>query len=185
MLGSNVAKSANHQAVQFPGRKHMKILPLTIALALLGNVTSVIADETSDEAELIGVVRMFFAAMTAKDVDKMRQMMTSDGILYGYREGPDGLQVIRPTHKEYLNNLAAAEGELVERFWEPEVMLHGRMAIVWTPYDLYRNGEFSHCGINNFNFLRTEDGWKITGVVFSIETNGCVESPLGPFRPEP
>jgi hypothetical protein len=29
--------------------------------------------------------------------------------------------------------------------------------------------------------LKTDDGWVITGVVFSIKTDDCAESPLGPF----
>ena len=73
------------------------------------------------------------------------------------------------------------QGELVERFWEPRVMVYGRLATVWTPYDFHVDGAFSHCGINNFSMLQTDDGWKITGVVFSIEVENCEESPLGPF----
>jgi hypothetical protein len=56
------------------------------------------------------------------------------------------------------------------------------MAAVWTPYDLYVDGEFSHCGIDNFNLLKTDEGWKITGIVFSMEPENCSESPLGPLR---
>ena len=69
----------------------------------------------------------------------------------------------------------------VQRFRDPQVLIHDRMAAVWTPYDLYVDGEFSHCGIDNFNFLKTEEGWKITGIVFSMELENCAESPLCPL----
>ena len=159
----------------------MRRLLLTTIAALQIPIGTASADDASDKEAVVGVVAAFFAAMTARDVDGMRKILTPDGILYGYREGPDGLLIIRPSHDDYLANLATSEGEMVERFWEPEVMLHDRMAVVWTPYDFYLNGEFSHCGIDNFSFLKTDDGWKIAGVVFSMEREGCGESPLGPL----
>lgn len=57
-----------------------------------------------------------------------------------------------------------------------------RVAVVWTPYDLFIDEEFSHCGIDNFNFLKIDDGWKITGIVFSMKQDDCPESPLGPLQ---
>ncbi len=161
---------------------HNKFTMFIFYLACSTTTIASAADDETERAAVIGVVETFFEAMTAKDVDRMRRIMTPDGILYGYREGPDGLLVIRPSHNDYLKNLSTSEGELIERFWEPKVMLHDRMAIVWTPYDFYRDGEFSHCGINNFNFLKTEEGWKITGVIFSMERDDCGASPLGPLH---
>lgn len=143
-----------------------------------------IADEAADREAVIGVIDAFFESMTARDVERMRSLMTPDGILYGYRETDEGLQIMRPTHADYLNNLANGDSRLVERYWDPEIMVSGRLATIWTPYDLYANGEFSHCGINNFSMLKSDDGWIITGVVFSMQRDNCPESPLGPFADE-
>jgi len=152
-----------------------------ISLALVLQFTQLsLAEETTDRDAVIDVVQEFFDAMTARDADKMRSMMTSDGILYGYRESDEGLQIIRPTHNAYLENLATGEGHLVERFWDPEVMVGDRLATVWTPYDFHVDGIFSHCGVNNFSMLRTDERWIITGVVFSMQRENCEESPLGP-----
>ena len=152
-----------------------------LALLLCGPlfVSGAFADE---EAAVVEVVKVFFDAMTAKDVEQSSAVMTSDGILYGYRENEEGLQIIRPTHASYLEGLAARQNELIERFWDPTVLLHDRMAVVWTPYDLYIDGEFSHCGIDSFSLLKTEEGWKITGIVFSMEAENCAPSPLGPLN---
>lgn len=155
-----------------------------LLLIVLGMPTLSIADEAADREAVIAVIGEFFDAMTARDVERMRSLMTPDGILYGYRESDDGLQIMRPTHKAYLENLGNGEGKLVERFWEPEVMIYDRLATIWTPYDFHLNGQFSHCGVNNFSMLKTDDGWVITGVVFSSETENCAESPLGPLPTE-
>jgi hypothetical protein len=158
----------------------MKTTAITALLCLLSGALA--ANEANDREAVIQLIADFFAAMTARDVDRMQTLMTEDGIIYGYRETPEGLQIIRPTHAEYLENLASGEGRVVERFWNPEVMLEDRLATVWTRFDLHRDGVFSHCGINNFSMLNTDSGWVITGVVFSIEVENCAPSPLGPFR---
>ena len=158
--------------------KETLLAVLACTAALTGTT---LADEDAERAAVLQVVAGFFDAMTAKDIEKLRSIMTPDGVLYGYRETADGLQIARPTHAAYLQNLAAREGELVERFWDPRVTVYDRLASVWTPYDFHVDGKFSHCGVNNFSLLRTDAGWVITGVVFSMDVETCEESPLGPF----
>lgn len=151
---------------------------LTITL-LLAATSPAYADDASEQKAVLDVIDAFFESMTARDVERMRTLMTPDGIIYGYRESDEGLQIIRPTHADYLENLGDGEGTPVERYWEPEVMVSGRMATIWTPYDFHNDGQFSHCGVNNFSMLKTDAGWVIAGVVFSIQTKNCPESPLG------
>ena len=140
------------------------------------------ADVSEDRDAVVNMVQAFFDAMTHRDVERMKSMLTSDGIFYGYRETADGLSILRRAHQEFVEGLAEGDSKLIERFWEPQVLLHQRMAAVWTPYDLYIDGQFSHCGIDNFSFLKTDQGWQITGIVFSMETDDCAESPLGPLQ---
>lgn len=157
-------------------RKSLVIILTTLAL------TQATAEETGEQAAVMKVIDAFFTGMTAKDIAGMREIMTEDGVLYGYRESADGPVAFSLTHAAYLENLAAREGVPVERIWDPEVNLHDRIAVVWTPYDFYSDGVFSHCGMNTFSMLKGEEGWKITGVVFSVKTEDCEDSPLGPFE---
>ena len=151
-----------------------------LIVAALATSLQAIADEAADREAVINVIDSFFESMTARDAERMRTLMTPDGIIYGYRESEEGVQIIRPTHREYLEDLANGEGRPVERYWDPQIMVSGRLATIWTPYDFHIDGQFSHCGINNFSMLKTDDGWVIAGVVFSIQTEDCPESPLGP-----
>jgi len=157
------------------------VLALTLIVLPLAAAS---ANEADDRKAVIAVIDAFFAGMTAKDIDSMKKIMTDDGFLYGYRETAEGLSVFNPTHASYLENLATRESVPVERYWDPTVMLHDRLATVWTPYDFHSDGVFSHCGVNNFSMVKTDDGWKITGVVFSMESDGCEPSPLGPLLSE-
>ena len=68
-----------------------------------------------------------------------------------------------------------------ERMWNPEVRIRGAIATIWTPYDFWTDGKFSHCGIDAFDLVKTDEGWKISGGGYTIEAQ-CDPSPLGPLK---
>jgi hypothetical protein len=140
------------------------------------------ADESGDREAVLEVLDFFFSAMTAKNAVAMQEVMTIDGVMYGYTDGENGPEIFSITHTDYLEGLSTHEGLPVERIWNPRVDLHDRIAIAWTPYDFHNDGVFSHCGMNTFSLLKREDGWRITGVVFSVQTEGCEESPTGTLK---
>ena len=54
-----------------------------------------------------------------------------------------------------------------ERLLDYKINIDGNLASVWTPYQLYKNGELSYCGANLFTLVATEDGWKIMTIIDS------------------
>ncbi|MFQ5529997.1 MAG: hypothetical protein ACE5FP_06550, partial [Gemmatimonadota bacterium] len=83
-----------------------------------------------------------------------------------------------PTHlandsRTILIAVGTPSADLLERMWDPTVHIDGRLATVWTPYDFYRDGEFSHCGVDVFVIARTGDGWKIVSLVDTRRRAGC------------
>ena len=70
-----------------------------------------------------------------------------------------------------------------ERIWNAEVRVNGLIATVTAPYDFWIDGKFSHCGVDSFDFIKTGDGWKIAGGVYTVEQK-CAPSPLGPLQPQ-
>lgn len=85
------------------------------------------------------------------------------------------------TNQEYLRDLPGRKQAVRERMWDPEVRIRGRIAHVWTPYDFWTDGKFSHCGVDAFDLLRTDEGWKIAGGTYTVERD-CQPSPLGPLE---
>ena len=83
---------------------------------------------------------------------------------------------ISPTCKRPSRGCASESG--IRKF-----SVHGLIATVWAPYDFWIDGKLSHCGIDAFDLIKTEDGWKIAGGVYTVESN-CAPSPLGPLKQE-
>ncbi len=69
---------------------------------------------------------------------------------------------------------AAPKGSLDERISFDVIKVDGPLAIVWTPYQFFYNGTFSHCGVNSFQMLRTASGWKIQYIIDTRRRTGCL-----------
>lgn len=66
------------------------------------------------------------------------------------------------------------KGALDERITFDMIKIDGPLASVWTPYSFYYNGQFSHCGVNSFQLLRTVNGWKIQYIIDTRRKTGCL-----------
>ncbi len=153
----------------------MKSWFMLVALSMPTVVTA-----QSEEQAVLAAVQGFFDSMESKDVAAARKVTLPEGVFVSVRE-EDGTKSIRSfSNQEFVDRLPAGTEQILERMWEPKVMIHQDIAVVWTRYDFHRDGKFSHCGIDAFQLVSTNDGWKIAGGTYTVERTDCPESPLGP-----
>lgn len=151
---------------------------LIVILAALA--PSVHAQGTPEREAVLKTMQVFFDTMTARDVEGARKILVPQGRFNTVR-ARDG-HVTSLSNEEYLAQLQALKQTYRERIWNVEVRVHGPIATVWAPYDFWVDGKYSHCGVDAFDLIRTEEGWKVAGGVYTIEQK-CEPSPLGPFKP--
>ena len=137
---------------------------------------------TAEREAILATVQKFFDTMAARDVAGARGVLMPDGRFFSVRDGGGQRDVRTFTNAEYLEGLATRKENVRERFWTPEVRIHGPIAVVWTPYDFWIDGSFSHCGVDAFDLVRTPEGWKISGGVYTVQREACPPSPLGPSK---
>ena len=155
---------------------------LRLALAILAIAAVPVRAQEAEREAVLAVVQEFFDTMTAADSAGARAVMLPEGVSFGVREQADGLFLRSRSNADYIAGLAGREERVVERMWDPTVLIHERLAVVWTPYDIYVDGEFLHCGVDAFTLLETEEGWRIATAAFTMEPTGCEPSPLGPIE---
>ena len=127
------------------------------------------------------IVQAFFDTMTAKDVEGARKILQPQGRFHAMRMR-DGKPDVRAfSNEEYFATLQAGAQKMRERMWNADVRIHGLIATVAGPYDFWIDGKLSHCGTDAFDLIKTEDGWKLAGGVYTIESK-CDPSPLGPLK---
>ena len=137
-------------------------------------------DPTGDEAAVLEVIQELFDAMAARDPEAAEAVLLPEGYFISHREENGERVLSTVSHEEFLASMAEWEEEPLERIWDPLVMVHGGVAVAWTPYDFWWGGEFSHCGVNVFSLTDTPEGWQIASIVYTVERTGCEPSPLGP-----
>ncbi|MCY7422961.1 MAG: hypothetical protein LH478_14610 [Chitinophagaceae bacterium] len=60
-----------------------------------------------------------------------------------------------------------------ERIRFNTVKIDADLASVWTPYQFYFNGKFSHCGVNSFQLVRLNGQWKIQYLIDTRRKDNC------------
>jgi hypothetical protein len=140
----------------------------------------VVVSAQGEEEKILQTVRTFFDGMAEADSVKLASVMMPGGVFISVREEGDEWTTRTQTIDDFLRNVGGWEQHLYERMWNPKVLRHGHIAVIWTPYDFYIDGEFSHCGKDAFNLIKTDTGWVIASAVYTVERTGCPESPLGP-----
>jgi hypothetical protein len=114
--------------------------------------------------------------MAARNADVISSTMTPDAKLVAAQDSQISSAT---TRDQFAQRIGANKSRVVERIWNATVLVRGRIAIVWADYDVYVAGKFGHCGIDALTLLKTDAAWKISGIQYTSETQGCKPNPLG------
>jgi hypothetical protein len=151
-----------------------------------GGVPSASSQPDPREAEVIEVAEDFLRALSARDGAWLERLSLPGGSVHAVAlEAGGSLRGIssRPIEND-VASIPRNPNALFERMWEPTALVHERIGMVWTPYDFWVNGAWSHCGIDIFTLVETDDGWKISSITYTVEVDGCPDPPLPPPTPE-
>lgn len=149
-------------------------------ILLLGAPRPAAAQSPADTAAIVASVNALFDAMAARDSVALASLVTRDGFFAV--AVVDGDSVTRFAHQSlagFISSIGAPGPRLLERMWSPVVHIDGPFAIVWTAYDFHVGDDFSHCGTDIFTLARIGGAWRITGGSYTVQRQGCGESPLG------
>lgn len=156
------------------------LIKATLLIALLAS-KSAFAQSMADERAILHTVDQFFTALAERNRELLASITVQGSLNISTSMGTDDEQRIRiQNYSQLLNNLSSEGPTLLERYWDPTVLIQRDIAVFWAPYDFHVNGEFSHCGIDSFQLIKRDDRWLLTNLSWTVERTGCAESPLGP-----
>ncbi len=130
---------------------------------------------------ILAPLQGLFDALEAGDPELLRSVV-APGTLMSFAETRDGTTTLgTATLDQLAERITSSPVPLIERMWDPVVMVDGPLATIWTPYDFYAGSELSHCGIDAATLLLGEDGWKIVGLSWTRDQPpACALHPDGP-----
>lgn len=125
-----------------------------------------------EEKAVLKVINEFFTHLESQDTTAFRNLHVENSKFYIVAERND---TVKTFSRDVTNFKFNKKDILKERMRDKlvKVNLHGRIATVWAPYDIWVNETFSHCGIDAFTLVKSADGWKITSCTYTVETKNC------------
>ena len=149
---------------------------LFIAALLLSVCTAgVTAQKTDDAKAAMAVVNKLFDEMAAANAPGIISTGTAENQLVAIRKLRDGKTRVDVIGGEAFSKFFTKPGAVKEVMYEPKIDVDGDWAMVWGRYVFFADGKVSHCGINQFNLVRTEAGWKIANGASTIDPGACNE----------
>jgi hypothetical protein len=118
-------------------------------------------EEDGARAAVLDVVGTLFDGMRAKDETKLRSVFAADA-----RLGTDGVD-------SFILGVLESGRHLDEVTFDETVLTDGDLAMAWTPYNIFIDGMFHHCGVDLFVLRRGDQGWKITHLDDTRRTDAC------------
>lgn len=134
------------------------------------------------KAQVLQVGQAVFDAMAQRDTAALRQVLHPAAHLIAAVES-DGQPAPRASDlSEFLDQIANFPTVPLERIWNAEVRVSGTVATIWAQYDFHRGIEFSHCGIDSFQLVKTPAGWRVSSIIYTVIRDRCPKNPMGPPR---
>jgi hypothetical protein len=113
--------------------------------------------------------------MKNADPSIMADIFADSAIFQTIGRTKEGKTMVRSEDiKEFVDFVSKQKkGSADEQIRFDIIKIDGPLAIVWTPYKFYFNGQFSHCGVNSFHLVRLEGKWKIQYLIDTRRQQGC------------
>ena len=167
---------------------------MAIVALVVGAVPALAQAPSPDEAAILAVVDRFMHAVTSGDPAAMAAIRLAGSTTTIERPNPAGGTMVQ--RRPFPTGGASAPASTAtppprassvrERYWDPVVHVRGSLAVVWTPYEFWRDGKTSHCGVDVFAMVKQDGGWKIADTMFTVEPDACPAlRPKDPARVRP
>ncbi|WP_296946139.1 nuclear transport factor 2 family protein [uncultured Massilia sp.] len=136
----------------------------------------------ADRAAIAQVVRQFQAAIIAHDGKTLGSLFLQDHDSWlsvldektwaEAKARTPKVDNLRKVHKSSWRDFAAmiqdGRKPVEERFYDVRIDTNGAVASVYFDFDFLSDGKVSNRGAESWQMVRTEDGWKINSMLFSI-----------------
>jgi hypothetical protein len=152
-----------------------------LILLVLPCLTRAAPAQSTPEAEAVmAPIRQLFDGMRRHDSAAVHDAFAPEGRLVSVdaRSGTPMLRVVLPA--QFAAAVGRAQGDpWNEPIYDPEIRVDGGLATVWARYDFLLGSRWSHCGVDAFMLAKLGDGWRITQIADTRQTEGCT-TPAAP-----
>lgn len=152
---------------------------LASALILIMVITTgvSIAQLSKEKQEVMAQIEYLFDGMRAGDSAMVSSVFHPDVVMRSIGKNRAGnIQLFEGALERFLQAVGTPHNDVWdERTGQTIIQVDGNMAHAWVPYSFYLGDNFSHCGVNSFQFFKTNGEWKVISIVDTRRPDKCVE----------
>ena len=146
---------------------------IVLAFLLLFAASPAQAAPGSEERAILRVVQQFFDALAARDSARVMATVVPEGTIAGHDLRGAAPEFFTQRWPAWADGLRNGTMTLREQMHAPRVRIRRTLASVWTDYSFFRDGAFSHCGVDLFDMAKVDGNWRILNLTFTMESRGC------------
>ena len=136
------------------------------------------AQNTSEEKAVKTTIENFFKGFHKGDTILLKKTIHKDlkaQTTFTNRKEENVLRTSKNVYQtlvDFAKNVKETD-DYDEKILSYEIKIDGTLASVWTPYEFYNKGKFSHCGVNSFQLFNNNGNWEIIYLVDTRRRSGC------------
>ncbi|MCO5937082.1 nuclear transport factor 2 family protein [Mucilaginibacter sp. RB4R14] len=148
---------------------------LFLATLLIASTTSSFCQTDKDDIKKI--ITNMFDGMRKGDTIILRSTFHKDMVLQSVANKKDGsTTLVTEKADDFIKQVGTLHKEIYdERITWGDIKIDGDLASVWTPYKFYVGSQFSHCGVDFYQLMKTATGWKVIYIVDTRRKDNCPE----------
>lgn len=128
----------------------------------------------NEEAAVKKVIETLFDGMRAADSAMVHSVFIDEVTMQTIVPKRGVMSIVDGSLQGFLNGVGTPHDKVYdERIKDYQIKIDGPMASVWTTYEFYLGEQFSHCGVNSFQLMKKEEGWKIIYLVDTRRKDNC------------
>jgi hypothetical protein len=128
--------------------------------------------QQNENQEVEKTIRNLFLGMKNADPELVKSTFSDTAILQTITKS--GLK--NEELKDFLGSISKySKNDLDERIVIDVIRTDGDLASVFTPYEFFFKGKFSHCGANSFQLVKQNGEWKIQYLIDTRRKDNCKE----------
>jgi hypothetical protein len=159
--------------------KNMRQIFLFFLLITTANPTFGQKSKPSEEVAVKAAIDQLFEGMRTMDSLKIRAVIYSKATLKTAFVDENGNPKLHSESiEDFIKSVGSShKGIYDEKIWSYDIKIDGGLATAWTEYSFYLDKELLHCGVNAFELLKSDKGWKIIDITDTRRTDNCKAEP--------
>jgi len=127
------------------------------------------SNNDAEKVAVLNVIKQTFKAMLTADTVLLKSCFAPGAIMHVVQNQKDSVVVRTSKVADFVASIGKQQpGSLDERSFDEIIYIDREIASAWAPYTFHRNGQFSHKGIDSFQFVKLKDGWKIQYLIYNM-----------------